>query len=103
MNDRLDLIGLEFIFGLNFVMKASSTQKFKDNVKRVFWFKDLKEPHVVWMGKVSHNFNFFDEALFSFLFTVSCFFGEGFNCVLAFILVLFYEIDGSEVSFSDFV
>jgi len=55
------------------------------------------------MGKVSHNFNFFDEALFSFLFTVSCFFGEGFNCVLAFILVLFYEIDGSEVSFSDFV
>lgn len=36
MNDRLDLIDLEFIFGLNFVMKTSSTQKFKDNVKRVF-------------------------------------------------------------------
>lgn len=103
MNDCLDLINLEFVFGLNFIMKASSTQKFKDNVKGVFRFKDLKEPHVVWMSKVSHDFNFFNEALLSFFFTVSCFFGEGFNCVLAFILVLFYEIDGSEVSLSNFV
>lgn len=103
MNNCLDLIDLKFVFRFNFIMEASSTQKFKDDVKRVFRFKDFKKPHIVWVSKVSHNFDFFNEALLSFLFAVSCFFREGFYCILAFIFVFFYKVNRGKISFSDFV
>lgn len=52
---------------------------------------------------MSHDFDFLDQTLFSFFFTVSGFFGKGLNSVSVFILVFFNEINRSEVSLSNFI
>lgn len=92
-------------FYLNFTLswRLPPLKSSKNDVKRVFRFEDFKEPHIVWVGEMSHNLYFFDETLLSFLFTVSSLFWEGFYCVLAFVFMLFNEVNRSKVSFSDFV
>ena len=55
------------------------------------------------MTEMSHDFDFLDQTLFSFFFTVSGFFGQGLNSVSVFILVFFNEINRSEVSLSNFI
>ena len=52
---------------------------------------------------MSHDFNLFDEAFFSFFFAVSGFFGKGLDSVSVFIFVFFDKINRGEVSLSDFV
>ncbi len=50
-----------------------------------------------------HDFNFLNQALFSFFFTVSGFFGKGLNSVSVFVFVLFDKINRGEVSLSYFI
>ena len=74
-------------------METSSAQQLKDNVKRVLRFKNLEESHVVWVGQMSHDLDLFDQALFSFLLTIICFFRKSFNSISVLVLMLFYQID----------
>lgn len=93
MDNGLNFVIFEFIFGLDLVMETSAAQKLKDNVKRVFGFEDFEKPHVVWMAEVSHDFNFLNETLLALFFRVSGFFGKGLNSVSVFILMFFDKIN----------
>ena len=103
MNDSLNLVAFKFVFSLDFIVQTSSTEQFKDYVERVLGLKYLEQPHVVWMSQVPHDFDFLDQALFSFLLAVSSLFRKSFHCVPGLIFMLFDQIDRCEVSLSDFV
>ncbi len=103
VNYCLDFIVFEFVLGFYFVMQTSSAQQFEYNVERVLWLENLEKSHVVWMTQVSHNLDFLYQTLLSFLFTVSGLFRKGFDSVSVFVLMLFNQVNWSEVSFSDFV
>lgn len=59
--------------------------------------------HAVFVIEVAHDFNFFDEAFFAFVFAVGCFFGEGFDGKASSSLYFFSEVDRGEVPFSYFL
>jgi hypothetical protein len=92
----------EFIFILYFVIKLPSLQKFNDNIKWILRFKHFIQFHTISMIKASHYLNFFDQALFSFLFTVSSFFGKGFHCITFSIFYFLSQINRREIPFSNF-
>jgi len=55
------------------------------------------------MGKMTHDLDLLDKALFSFLLTVGGLFGEGLDCVPGLILVLLDKVYGCEIPFSNFL
>lgn len=54
------------------------------------------------MIKISHDFNFIDKWLFAFVFTISAFFRECFYSIFLAIFILNDQINGCEVTFSNF-
>ena len=54
------------------------------------------------MLELSHDFNFFDQTLFSIFFAIGDFFREGLDCVLLFILFFSDEVNSREVPLPDF-
>lgn len=54
------------------------------------------------MVELTHYLDFFDQGLFSILFTVGSFFRESFDCIFFLVLVFDDEIDRGEISLSYF-
>ena len=54
------------------------------------------------MVKLSHDFNFLDQALFSIFFTVGGLLREGFDCIILMIVKFLDQIHRSKISLSDF-
>ena len=59
--------------------------------------------HAVFLVQSSHNFNFFDQALFPLVFAVGGFLGKGFNGKVFTHLQLLCEIDRSKVALAYFL
>lgn len=55
------------------------------------------------MVKLSHDFNFLDQALLAIFLAVSSLFGEGLDCVVLVVVKFLDKIHRSEVTFSDFL
>ena len=58
--------------------------------------------HAVFVVEMPHDLDFFDEAFLSVFLAEGSFLGEGLDCAFLLGIVSFGEIDGGEVSFSDF-
>jgi hypothetical protein len=71
----------------------TSLEEFEDDVQRVFGLEDFVESHGVLMVEVSHDFDFLDQALLSFILTVGGFLGECFDSIRDFIFKFFGKID----------
>ena len=59
--------------------------------------------HSIFMVEVSHNLNFFDQALFAFFLTVGGFLSKSFHCIICFIFCFFDQKDCGKVSFPNFL
>ena len=55
------------------------------------------------MIELPHDLDFLDEALFSIFFTVSCFLGEGFDCIVLMVVKFLDKVDRGKVALSDFL
>lgn len=86
MHNDSDLLGLELVLGLDFVVQMASWQKLEDNVQGVLGLEDLVEFHGVIVVEAPHHLNLFDQALFTVFLTVSALFRECFNSIVAVIL-----------------
>jgi hypothetical protein len=61
------------------------------------------ELHTAPVVEGSHDFYFFDQALFAFVFAVSCFLRKSFDCQTPTNLEFFSEINRCKVTLSDFL